>query len=65
MVGIAPVIFTQRFSSSLTFSIMFKFGDLGGGGGGGETMTFTLFAFRFAVVALARWTRSTAFLSGF
>ena len=32
------------------FSIMFKSGDLGG-----KSTTFTLFAFRYAVVALARW----------
>ena len=50
LVGIAPGLLTLRFSSSQMFSIMFKSGDLGG-----KLKTFTLFAFRYAVVALARW----------
>ena len=33
MVGIAPVLLTLRFSSSKTFSIIFKSSDLVGGGG--------------------------------
>ena len=50
VVGIAPVLLTRRFSSSQMFSIMFKSCDLGE-----KTTTFSVFAFRYVVLALARW----------
>ena len=64
MVGIAPILLTRRFISFQMFSIMFKSGDFGG-----KSTTFTLFAFRYAVVALARWAgvivQQLQFLCGF
>ena len=51
--GIAPVLLTQRFSSSQMLSIVFKSGDFGG-----KSKKFSLFAFRYVVVALARWARA-------
>ena len=45
-----PVLLTRQFGSSQMFPFIFKSSDFGG-----KSTTFSLFAFRYVVVALARW----------